>query len=367
MARTCFLFFIAVFLFSSPAMAQVTIQFIPEVYGRSVDGLFNCRIFNPNKQQQQATLTITVTERKGGTLCIIKTEPFNVVPGNNPIPPSAARTARIQYGSSKLGRLTSLRHNFPEGDYEYCYDISFVHSDNPPDEQCFNYVLAPFADLSLIGPDNRDSICERRPLFTWQPLIPGVAGSYYQLVLTEIKKGQNATEALNYNLPIINQNNIISPILPYPSIVPDLEKGKKYAWQVTAYKDQTILNRSEIWQFVVHCPDTLKKILRNGFRDIEDLLRGNYYIAYGSLKFALVNSYRPQKLKYEIIPVIHPDKPIGHLPKIKLDPGGNNILIDLRTRSGFKDGEYYLLNITLPNGQVKSLRFIYKEPNEDED
>jgi len=364
MARICYIFFIVVFLLPSLAFSQISIQFIPEVYGRSVDGLFNCRIFNPNKQQQQATLTITVTERHSGTLCIIKTGTFNIVPGNNPIPVTAARSAQIQYGNSRLGRLSAMNHNFPEGDYEYCYAISFVHSDNPPDEQCFNYVLAPFAELSLIGPENRDSICERRPLFTWQPLIPGIAGSSYQLVLTEIKKGQNATEALNYNLPVINQNQIISPVLPYPSIVPDLVKGKKYAWQVTAYKDQTILNRSEIWQFVVHCPDTLKKIINDGFRDIEDLTRGNYYIAYGSLKFALVNSYRPQLLKYEIIPAIRPDKKIGHLPKIKLVPGSNNILLDLRTKSGFKDDEYYLLNVTLPNGQVKSLRFIYKENDE---
>lgn len=347
-------------LWSLPGLGQVSFQFIPEIYGRNINGLFNCHILSVG-QRLPVTLKITVSERASGVLCIIKTPEFTIAPGNNPIPLAAVRGAAIQFSDNKLSRLTSMNHDFAEGDYEYCYSLTFTRSDNPPTEQCFSYTLAPFAELSLIDPYNQDKICNQRPLFTWQPLIPGIPGSYYQLVLAEVKDGQNATEALNYNRPIINQTSIIAPMLPYPSIAKALESKKKYAWQVTAYKDQTVLNRSDIWTFTLDCQDSVKVIADNGYRRLEDLLKGNYYLAVGSVKFALVNPYVAQNLKYEIKALRNPDKKIKRLPTIKLVNGQNNITINLADAGSFNDGDYYILSVRLPDGSNKSLRFQYKD------
>lgn len=355
------LLIIIFFLLTARAYSQVVVTFIPEVYGRNVNGLFNVKLTNL-KQKVTATLTITVTERKAGTVCIVKTTNFDIYPGTNPIPVTAARNSAIQFSNNKLGQMTGLSHSFPEGDYDYCFDLSFLHSDIAPDEQCFSYTLAPFADLSLIDPYNEDKICDKRPLFTWQPLVPGVSGSYYQLVLAEVKTGQNATEALNYNLPIVNQSSIISPVLPYPAIARELEKNKKYAWQVTAYKDQAILNRSEIWEFTVNCQDTVKKVTNDGYRDIEDLLKGNFYVAVGQILFSVVNPYQAQNLKYEIQGISNPNKKVKGLPKIKLMSGENNITVNLQDTGSFENGKYYIMNVWLPNGAQKSLRFLYHDP-----
>jgi len=343
-----------------PALGQATIQFIPELYGRNVDGLFKCSIINPG-QGQSVTLSVVVKERSAGTVCIIKTQAFNIMQGANPLPFSAARSASLQFSNNSIGRLSSANHTFPEGDYEYCYTLTYLRSDLLPVEQCFDYTLAPFAELHLTDPYDKDKICDKRPLLTWQPLLPGIPGSAYQLVLAEIRSGQNATEALNYNLAVINQSNIISPVLPYPSIARELEKGKTYAWQVTAYKDQTILNRSEVWTFTVDCQDSVKKVTDDGYRDIEDLSRGNYYIAAGYLKFALVNPYQGQDLKYTITSLNKPEKKIKHLPKIKIKSGLNQISIDLSQNNSFDDGSNYILSAWLPNGTVKQLRFLYSE------
>jgi hypothetical protein len=349
------------FLFSASAFGQVSFLFVPEVYGRKPDGLFNCRIINSGATQN-GYLTITVTERKGGIICQVRTAEFSVLPGSNPIPVSATRAASVNFASNRLGQLTAASRSFPEGDYDYCFALNYVHSDNPPEEQCFSYTLAPFAELNLIDPYNKDKICDKRPLLTWEPLIPGVPGSYYQLVLTEIQKGQSATEAMNYNLPLINQSNILSPILPYPSIAQELVNKKRYAWQVTAYKDQTILNRSDIWEFVVDCRDTVKadSVIR-GYRSIDDLSKGNYYIAKGKIRFALVNPYQQQQLKYKINPLDDPSKVIKGLPAIKLLNGDNTITIDLSANNRFKAGKYYVLSVWLPDGAVKNLRFLYEQ------
>ena len=352
---------VVLLLFSLPVLGQTTIQFIAELYGRNVDGLFRCSIINSGSSQS-ATLSIVVKERKAGTVCIIKTPVFNVITGNNILPFTIARNSSVQFASTGTGRLTSVNHNFPEGDYEYCFTVNYVSHDLLPVEQCYDYTLAPFAELNLIDPYDKDKVCDQRPLLSWQPLIPGVPGALYQLVLAEVKSGQNPTEALNYNLPVINQSNILSPVLPYPSIAPQLEKGKTYAWQVTAYKDQTILNRTAIWSFKVECPDSIKKAPDEGYRDIEDLAKGNYYIANGAIKFAMVNPYQAQNLKYEITSLNKPDKKIRHLPKLKLQTGINQIVIDLSTNHSFDDGSYYILKVWLPNGVTKSLRLLYEEP-----
>lgn len=341
---------------------QVTIQFVPEVYGRNINGLFNCKILSVN-QRFAASLTVTVNERKGGTVCVLRSSEFNIVPGNNLVPVSAARSAAIQFANNKLGQVTSQSRTFPAGDYDYCFELKIRNSDIAPFEQCFSYNLAPFTELSLIDPFNKDSVCNKRPVFSWQPLIPAIAGSYYQLVLTEIKTGQNATEALNYNLSIVNQRSIVAPLLPYPAIAKELVAGKKYAWQVTAYKEQTILNRSEIWEFTVNCRDSVKKETEvdGGYRDIEDLTHGNYYVAYGKVKFIVVNSYDPQALSYELYPVIGGDRKLKHLPKIKLDYGKNKVVIDLEQVSGLVLHQYYILNVLLPDGERKSVRFLYEK------
>ncbi|MES2061779.1 MAG: DUF928 domain-containing protein [Bacteroidota bacterium] len=341
--------------------ADISFQFVPEIYGRNVNGLFNCRIAGA-QNSFMGRLTITVSERNAGVICIINTPEFKIYPGANPIPNAAASGARIQFSNSNVGRITAASRAFPQGDYDYCFSLAISGSDNPPVEQCFGYVLAPFAEMNLIDPYNKDNICDKRPLLSWQPLIPAVPGSAYQLVLTEIKTGQSATDALNYNLPLVNQSGILSPVLPYPSISRELENKKRYAWQVTAYKDQTILNRSEIWEFRIDCKDSIRKVdTAASYRDIGDMSGGNFYIADGYLNFSFVNSYNAGPLKYEINSLEQPDKKMKHMPKVNAVSGINKVSINLDEAGGFKDNTYYTLRVWLPDGIVKTLRFLYKE------
>jgi hypothetical protein len=245
------------------------------------------------------------------------------------------RSAKIQFGGSQLSSAIQQNGYFPEGDYEYCFTIepsSNSLNAEAPMEQCFNYELVPAAPLMLIEPYNQDKICEKRPLLSWQPSFPQIPGSAYQLVLVEIKERQNATEALNYNLPIISQSGMVNPILPYPASAKELSAGKKYAWQVSVYKNRTVLNRSEVWEFVVDCKDeVIEPVIKDeGFRNIEDLSKGNYYVANGIVKYVIINSYQAQSLKYDIKCITEPSLKITRLPKIKLENGNNKITIHLK-------------------------------------
>lgn len=348
-------------IFAIPAFAQVNVQFIPELNGRNVEGLLNLKLIN-SSGRKSGSLQLTVSERKSGTVLVIKTTAFTIDPGVNTLPLSAVRSSAIEFYNSPIGVIVRHGNNFPIGNYDYCFTMNYTGND-VPSEECFNYNLVPFAELHLIEPFDKDTICDKKPSLSWQPLIPTVRGTSYQVVLSEIKSNQNAIEALNYNLPLINQSHLTSPVLIYPLIAKELEEGKTYAWQVTAYKDQTLLNRSETWQFKVQCTEkkTVKVIDDDGYRDIGDLTKGNYYIAIGMIKFALINPYGASNFKYEIETLNNPGKKIKGLPKIKIETGKNKIFINLANTDSFTDGYSYLMKLWLPDGSIKNLRFIYKD------
>jgi hypothetical protein len=149
-------------------------------------------------------------------------------------------------------------------------------------------------------------------------------------------------------------------MLFYPPAARELQEGKRYAWQVTVYKDGMILNRSEIWDFNIKCNDTPAVEKFDGFRDIEDLAKGNYYIANGRILFAVYNAYEETNLQYSIFCLDKPDQVFKKLPRLKLKRGNNNIIIDLKENRSFTDGYHYILTVRLPNNTVKKLRFLYK-------
>jgi hypothetical protein len=346
--------------FSCAASAQVSVQFIPEVYGRNLSGLLNAGILNTGGKMN-VRLSITVTEEKAGKVISILTQPFVIVPGSNMVPASAAKSASVQLSNNKVSRFIQQNSAFPQGNYEYSYKvISAISVEEIIIDQTFEQEVLPPAPLDLIEPYNEDKICNKQPLLTWQPSIPTIPGTMYELLMVEMKDRQSAVEALNYNLPIVKQKGIVNTMLLYPPASKALTEGKKYAWQVTAYKDQTVINRSEVWEFTLDCKEE-KEVVEddNGYRDIEDLFRGNFYVARGVVKFSMVNSYNEQPLKYSIICVTDPLQKPKRLPKIQLKKGQNKLRIDLSQNYSFKDGYSYLLEVQMPGGTPKKMRFIY--------
>lgn len=356
------LILMACLAFACKVSAQVSIQFIPEVYGRSMDGLLTANIMNA-AERRMVRLAVTVKEDKVGKVVSIVTQPFPIVPGNNTVPSAAVRSASIQMGNSAVANFVRMNGYFPQGNYEYNYSvISAVVTEEIIVDQVFEQEVLPPAPLDLIEPYNEDKICEKRPLLTWQPSMPTIMGTMYELLMVEIKDRQSPVEALNYNLPIVKQKGIMTAMLLYPPSSKDLTEGKQYAWQVTAYKDQTVINRSEVWSFKLDCKaEEVMVEDDNGYRDIDDLFKGNFYIAHGAVKFTLVNSYKEQLLKYTITCITDPQQKLRALPKIKLTRGKNKIKIDLSANFSFKDGYSYLIAVQLPDGLIKKMRFIYKD------
>lgn len=341
--------------------AQVAISFLPEVQGRTIDGLWKAQLANSGAPQS-VNAVITVTEATAGTVVTIQTQVFELMPGMNTIPPGAAYNSQVTFGNHPLATVVSQSGYFPAGDYEYCFQIyeGISHDVVLSGEQCFNYSLEPFSSLQLIQPYDGDKLCDKRPAFSWQPLVPAINGVLYRMVLVEVQEGQQQVEAIRTNAAIINQLNIPIPMLLFPSMANDLIVGKKYAWQVGAYSNGLLLAESEIWDFTIDCEEDSFVINNEAYRHIDDLAKGNFYIAREQLLFAFDNTYETTTLQYSIRCLTKPDEEINKLPRIKVIRGRNQVLIDLSEIRSFTDGYYYIMDVKLPDGEVKQLRFIYK-------
>ncbi|WP_343670455.1 hypothetical protein [Chitinophaga sp.] len=349
-------------LFCLQGKAQYTFAFMPEVQGRSIDNIYKVRIGNTGGIVT-ANLRIVVTEAHAGAVVTIDIPQFQLMSGVGTVPPAAVYHATVGFGTNKLATVIRQSGYFPEGDYEYCFQLyeGVNHNNELLAEQCFSYELEPFSNMQLIQPYDEDKICDKRPSFNWQPLIPAVNGVEYRLLLVEVKDRQQPVEALRMNLAIINQRQIPMPMLLYPSIANELVEGKQYAWQVSAYQNDLVLAQSEIWSFTVDCEKDSTKLPAEAFRNIEDLTKGNFYIARGQLLFSLQNTYAATDLVYSIRCLTKPEQAIKKLPVIPIAGGYNQVVIDLSDNSSFKDGYYYIMDVTLPDGTRKQLRFIYKQ------
>jgi len=342
--------------------AQYTFSFMPEVQGRSIDNIYQVRIGNTG-EKVTANLRIVVTEAQVGTVVTIDVPAFDLLPGVATVPPAAIYRAAVTFGNNKISTIIRQSGYFPEGDYDYCFELyeGTAHSSDLLADQCFNYSLEPFSNMQLIQPYDEDKICDKRPSFSWQPLIPAINGVMYRLLLVEVKDQQQPVEALRMNLAIVNQRDIALPLLMYPSIANQLEEGKKYAWQVSAYQSDLLLSQSEIWSFTVDCEKDSTRLPIEAFRSIEDLTRGNFYIARGQLLFALKNTYAATNLTYSIRCLTKPDQTVKKLPTVPIARGYNQVVIDLSDNTSLTAGYYYIMDIILPDGTKKQLRFIYKE------
>lgn len=343
------------------AKAQISFQFLPELNGRTIDGMFQVKIINNSGAPFLARLTMSIKAK--GNLQIVKiiANYVSVNTGLNTLSPSVAHNALIQFNESELSKIVKQSNFLPEAEYEYCFMLEEQKSDaNRTAQECYNYYLEPFSPLSLIEPFNNQEMCDKKPNFLWQPIFPAISGMHYQMVLAEIKNNQNAIEALYYNIPIINLRNVNTTMLPYPSIAKNLDSGKNYVWQVSAYQGNMVLSRSEIWTFKVNCPIEKQIFIDDGYRNLEDLLTGNYYVAHEKILFFLDNPYTEREMKYSIICLSDPGIRIKKLPMIKLMRGRNNVVIPLTNERIFKDGYSYVMKVKLPNGLDRTLRFTYK-------
>ena len=217
---------------------------------------------NSGKQAVSSVFKGTITGQNSTLIAEFSTEPALLQLGANIILPNAIAIKDIQYHNSGIAEIEQKTGTYPSGDYRICIwavcalpDCGGIGAGAGATEQaeCLQVHIENPTPLLLAYPENLSEIDQTRPLYTWIPPGPvaSSASLNYSMTLVEMQQGQNKSDALALNRPIIQENGLSQQMLNHPLDLPALEEGKTYAWQVQAYVGQTFFAKSEQWQFKV--------------------------------------------------------------------------------------------------------------------
>ena len=125
---------------------------------------------------------------------------------------------------------------------------------------CLLLQLSVFSQqsISLITPSDKDSIETKHPLLSWfylDGLKPGDRGSYYRILITDLKEEQSAEAGIVVNRPIVKMDRLKSTQLFYPYDAPELEEGHRYGWQIQKIQNNIMIDKSEAWEFIIPLPE----------------------------------------------------------------------------------------------------------------
>jgi len=108
-----------------------------------------------------------------------------------------------------------------------------------------NVAYGQMGSILLITPGEYNTYTH--PVFSWSNVSwSGPETVKYSVKLVELLSGQNGTAgiyaALQYNTPVFYVDDLTSTSLSYPVSAPSLNECGRYAWQVQAYIEQTVVN-----------------------------------------------------------------------------------------------------------------------------
>lgn len=350
------LFTILIICFSR-AFGQMNFIFTSSTLTRTVDGVLNFQIQNLTGKNLLGNLIISAKNSQSNQpLFIIYSQEVKVPNGVSSSLQYNLLSAKISFSQNQEAKLISQTRKFLSGTYTICF--KFMPTDKLQDEyeNCVDIEIAPLTPVSLISPDDMDTICSKRPYLSWQPPMPLSQAVKYKMFLTE-KKDNQTIESLFLNVPIINIDGITSSGVVYHSSAPDLQEGKTYVWQVVAYESSQVISQSEIWTFTVQCKDKINDFNDN-YRELKTIINGNFYLSTDILKFAFVNNYNVKKLDYSILDIQNDMKPIERVPEVKLINGYNKININLNQIELTENKDYLIVVRPFNQNEIK-VRFRY--------
>jgi len=138
----------------------------------------------------------------------------------------------------------------PEGSYTICVEV--WDATGMIGRDCIDPEIMPLTPPELISPGDESVVIEPFPFFLWLPPMPFATSQsiVYQLKVVEQLDDQLPIEAMDANPAFFIRQNIQNTSFQLPVSARPFEVGKKYAWQVTAFKDIFKVGKSEVWNFV---------------------------------------------------------------------------------------------------------------------
>lgn len=272
-----------------------------------------------------------------------------------------------QFSTTDLQNLFLSQKSLPAGTYEYCISITptSLNGEVDPTEsnECVYHTDNETFLINLIDPEDKAKSHEYYPMFSWMANYSRSNELTYRIRIAEIKKGQNAANAVLRNQPVYSQSGLFSNSIVYPQYGKPLVKNQPYAWAVDAYYKSLLLGGSETWQFII-LDDTLAAKLTpdRSYLDIRLEKGSSQLYAVGELKLKYVlEETRTDILSLQLF---DGDRQIAMVPNtLAAKYGDNRFVVDLREKTVLKHLRDYRLVLTSETGSVYTMLFRYFNPD----
>lgn len=326
---------------------------ISNIYFRSQ--LWNLSISNVGNNPVEVRLQIKMKDLKTQDFIFSGVSAsFNLRPGLQVLNSDLLEPIIYHYESGASQRSFD-NSSLPVGQYQICYQIFFSANEDQVigGDDCEDLVIEPLSPPLLIIPENDSAVIESNPNFSWTPPSPiTMFGELnYDILISEVYEGQSINAAIQENIPLQHIYNLQQPFLSYPLSGAQLEKGKKYVWEVVAKDQQHVGSKSEVWSFFVKDQNEIKSDGNLMYLQIDDRTNGTGVVKGDTLYLKYISDISPHTVSF----VFRDDtgreiESLNH--KIIL---GENFL-KLPVNRKFQKGERYTM-ILIDDGKSKSLTF----------
>jgi len=261
------------------AMAQ-SVQVLlrpPPPYGFHIENMWNVTLSNTTKTNLRVYLRGIATLETEGLIADAHTSVFTLSPGTTVVNATEINPIHLDQTNPKYEAPVKHLGAVPNGNYEICVSVINAADGTVLGEECENTEVMNVSQLNLLSPDDGEVFAEnitfpqdtmktngKRPreitlnqsqtssnvIFSWLPPSP-VNSSVrftYRLKIAQELGSQSAYDAMQSNPLYYSSNNLAVTSYQYPLAARHLTSGK-YAWQVEAYLDGTLVSSSDIWEF----------------------------------------------------------------------------------------------------------------------
>jgi hypothetical protein len=331
--------------------------------------LWNLSLINTGSEAISVRIEVQLTDVATGLRVFTGTSKvFNLARGVNQVQPGTVMPINYDAGNPGYPVDPSPDGFLPIGIFNICYTVTKVNIDAPEQlsEDCVTLEVEPLSPPQLIMPLDSEHVEFTRPFFAWSPPAPvnSFGTTLYDWILVEVQPTQSAADAIQQNIPVYTQQNVLLTTFQYPLSMPELDSSKLYAWRITAKNIISPVASSEIWTFRVrkyeHPP---APVMAPGyFAKLHREENSAFIICNGILRFEFEHDQNSTAANIQIF-----DISSNQRKRLSLDSttypvkyGQNIMQLDLRETSGMVDKHMYLLELVNAKNERWYLKFEYR-------
>ena len=361
----CVFIFGVIFLTTIAASGQILIN--PQLPAAGLlhkNQLWNILLISNYNYSISAQVQMMMTDMHSGQKVLTGISgPITIAKGVKQLKESELEPVQYSYSGLNISLTGNAAGMLIAGKYMVCYTL--ITNDNktglPVLKECVPVEIEPLAPPQLITPADTSWVESHYPSFTWLPPSPAamVPQLHYEILLVEIKKGQNAYDAIQKNTPVYIDRYLSTAFLLYPSSAQSLEPGKHYAWQVIARNGEAYAQKTEAWSFKVKTDSTIIEIDANAYPKLGRGYDAHSYICRGNMKFEYNNETGDLLVKVSVYEWQGEQKMEVESREIRMKPGQNFIEMETDGIGKYKSGQQYLIEVINNRKETWNLKFKY--------